>query len=748
MDLPEKERVMFSLLRLCTIFVLSAPVLVHAQGTLDRGSLENPGNGKHYSGIGVISGWHCLEGRLTVSFNGSEQIPLTYGSERLDTKDVCGGFEDTGFGSIFNWALLGAGTHTAVAYHDGVEFARSTFTAGTTAAGEEFLRGVSARTSVPDFPRDGQTTELEWNEGTQHFEIVSGPPAQAPASPAASRATLENPGNGQNYSGIGIISGWKCSAVDLTARVDGGPLFSVLYGNLREDTRSVCGDADNGFIVPSWNWGILGAGTHTIVLYDQGVEFARSTFTVGTTGEEFLTGVSKRITVEGFPYPLDQTDFAWNENTQHFEMIGGLVDDGDEPGGPSFGTATIADQRYTQNTAISSLTLPAAGGGTAPLTYSLSPALPAGLRFNQVTRELNGTPTSSLSPTPYTYTVTDATGATATLIFSLTVSASTLPVSFGGATIADQRYTQNTAITPLTLPAATGGTAPLTYSLSPALPAALLFYPSTRVLSGTPTSPQPATPYTYTVTDATGTTASLTFNLSVEGTLPTLTNSLGMEFVLIPAGTFQMGSPTTEPGRDSDETLHTVTLSQPFYLSKHEVTQAQWQAIMGSNPSQFPCDACPVESVTWNEVQAFIEELDLQEGVQVYRLPTEAEWEYAARAGTQTVYHFGNAEGRLELYGWCGYIPGVRGAYPVGQKRPNGWGLYDMHGNVWEWVQDWYGDYPSGAVTDPQGPSSGNLRVERGGGRNTVGSCRAAERERGHPNNRSTWRGFRLARTP
>lgn len=158
---------------LCLLVVLVAPVLVHAQGTLDRGTLENPGDGKHYSGIGVISGWHCLGGRLTVSFNGDEQIPLAYGSNRRDTRSVCGGYEDTGFGSIYNWALLGAGTHTAVAYRDGVEFARSTFTVGTTAAGDEYLSGVSARKSVRDFPRMGETTELAWNETTQHLEILS-----------------------------------------------------------------------------------------------------------------------------------------------------------------------------------------------------------------------------------------------------------------------------------------------------------------------------------------------------------------------------------------------------------------------------------------------------------------------------------------------------------------------------------------------------------------------------------------------
>lgn len=257
---------------LSLLAVLVAPVLVHAQESLDKGVLENPGTGQHYSGIGVISGWHCLGGRLTVSFNGDEPIPLAYGSNRRDTRHGCGGFEDTGFGSIYNWALLGAGTHTAVAYRDGVEFARSTFTVGTTVAGDEYLEGVSSRKSVRDFPRLGETTELVWNENTQHFEIRSWQPAHQSSTyrplQAAPDAALENPAAGQTYSGIGIISGWKCSAVDLTARVDGGPAIPVLYGNLRDDTRTKCGDADNGFVVPSWNWGILGAGPHTIVLYD------------------------------------------------------------------------------------------------------------------------------------------------------------------------------------------------------------------------------------------------------------------------------------------------------------------------------------------------------------------------------------------------------------------------------------------------------------------------------------------------
>jgi len=182
-------------------------------------------------------------------------------------------------------------------------------------------------------------------------------------------------------------------------------------------------------------------------------------------------------------------------------------------------------------------------------------------------------------------------------------------------------------------------------------------------------------------------------------------NSIGMEFVLIEAGTFQMGSPAGERGWDDDEgPVHEVTISQPFYLGKYEVTQGEWQAVMGSNPSRFSnCGrTCPVENVSWDDAQKFIGALNRREGMETYRLPTEAEWEYAVRAGTRTAYHFGNAAGELYLYAWYGdtgvFFP--EGTHPVGQKQPNAWGWYDMHGNVREWIVDQYRDYPSGPVTD------------------------------------------------
>jgi len=257
-----------------------------------------------------------------------------------------------------------------------------------------------------------------------------------------------------------------------------------------------------------------------------------------------------------------------------------------------------------------------------------------------------------------------------------------------------------------------------------------------------------------------------------------LRNSLGMEFVLIEPGTFEMGSRSGEAGRDDDETRHTVTLSQPFYLGKYEVTQEQWQAVMGDNPSEFSnCGRnCPVESVSWEDTQEFIRELNRREGGSMYRLPTEAEWEYAARAGRQTAIYTGgltirgrNNAPALDPIAWYGGNSGVSyaggydcsdwdekqyassrcGPHPVGGKRPDAWGLYDLLGNVWEWTADWYGEYPRGVVTDPRGPRPGAYRVYRGGSwYDHARDCRAAYRSRNAPGDRGDDLGFRLARTP
>jgi formylglycine-generating enzyme required for sulfatase activity len=193
-------------------------------------------------------------------------------------------------------------------------------------------------------------------------------------------------------------------------------------------------------------------------------------------------------------------------------------------------------------------------------------------------------------------------------------------------------------------------------------------------------------------------------------------NSIGMKFVHIPAGEFMMGSPSDEKGRDNDEgPVHSIKISKGFWMGIYEVTQAQYQAIMGSNPSTYRGDNLPVVFVSWNDATEFCKRLSDKENV-TYRLPTEAEWEYACRAGTRTRFSFGDNDSSLEEYAWY-FHNGCFSIHPVGQKKPNAFGLYDMHGNVWEWCQDWYSSdyYTNSPNVDPQGPDRGSSRVLRGG---------------------------------
>ena len=207
--------------------------------------------------------------------------------------------------------------------------------------------------------------------------------------------------------------------------------------------------------------------------------------------------------------------------------------------------------------------------------------------------------------------------------------------------------------------------------------------------------------------------------------LPESADSIGMKFKLIPAGTFTMG----DASGDDDETPHEVTLTKPFKMGVHEVTQAQYEQVMGVNPSRFKGANNPVEMVSWEEAVEFcrrLSELPAEKAAgNVYRLPTEAEWEYACRAGTTTKYSFGDDESELGNYAWSLENSGDK-THPVGGKKPNAWGLHDMHGNVSEWCQDCYGAYPIGSVTDPTGPAFNSTNsVHIGIGRRTVrgGSC-------------------------
>jgi len=242
----------------------------------------------------------------------------------------------------------------------------------------------------------------------------------------------------------------------------------------------------------------------------------------------------------------------------------------------------------------------------------------------------------------------------------------------------------------------------------------------------------------------------------------TLAPAVTMKMVFIPPGEFTMGSPADERDRNDDEgPQHKVRITRPFYLGVYEVIQAEYEAVGGNNPSRFKGAKNPVETVTWNDAVAFCEKASRLSGRKV-RLPTEAEWEYACRAETKTAYQWGDDpdDGKE----WCnGYdltskaenkFPwphfnwrdGFAKTAPTGSFKANAWGLYDMHGNVWEWCSDWHGKYETGVQVDPKGPATGDSRVLRGGSWGTVARyCRSAVRGGNAPDYRGSHHGFRVA---
>ncbi|MDR0620423.1 MAG: formylglycine-generating enzyme family protein [Deltaproteobacteria bacterium] len=235
--------------------------------------------------------------------------------------------------------------------------------------------------------------------------------------------------------------------------------------------------------------------------------------------------------------------------------------------------------------------------------------------------------------------------------------------------------------------------------------------------------------------------------------LPIVTNSVDMTFVSIPKGSFSMGAgPGFQGEGEYERPAHEVTIPKPFRLSRSEVTIEQWNRVMGNarvyGDKSRGKGSVPIDNVSWEDALAFAQRLSELGGGIKYRLPTEAEWEYAARAGTTTAYHFGDDPKLLDDYAWCGGGFASGSPYPVMGKKPNGFGLYDMHGNLSEWVSDWFApDYYSRRVgQNPKGPTSGEEKVHRGGAfASDPKSCQSAWRESDLPTIKSVNIGFRLA---
>ena len=218
----------------------------------------------------------------------------------------------------------------------------------------------------------------------------------------------------------------------------------------------------------------------------------------------------------------------------------------------------------------------------------------------------------------------------------------------------------------------------------------------------------------------------------------------GIEFIYIPYGTFYMG---LKIGMEYERPLHKVTITEGFWLSKYEITQSQWEKVMAENPSRFKGTDHPVENISWNQVQNYIKKLNNPK----YRLPTEAEWEYACRAGSTSKYFFGKDKTLLEQYCWFGESITKGSTHPVGQKKSNAWGLYDMYGNVYEYCEDIYDHtnnyYSESPEIDPGGPSKGKYRIMRGGAWGSPEKyCNSGSRNFSSPSKGSSAMGFRLLR--
>ena len=283
---------------------------------------ENPEAHSFQSGIGVISGWVCDAEEIMIEFTSEagevSRFEAGYGTERLDTLEMCGD-TDNGFGLLFNWNLLGDGTHSLVELVDGLEWSRTTVT--VTTLGAEFLRDVTGTCTAADFPTGDETVTLAWQQNSQNFVIAEG---AAPAGATNRAGTpgvgyLENPGPNSFQSGIGVLSGWACEGTEVIIELNGQPQPAA-YGTERLDTLEMCGDTDNGFGL-LFNWNLLGEGAHEVVAYVDGEELGRTTVRVTTLGEEFVRGAEGECVVEDFPMLGETVTLEWQQSSQNFVII-------------------------------------------------------------------------------------------------------------------------------------------------------------------------------------------------------------------------------------------------------------------------------------------------------------------------------------------------------------------------------------------------------------------------------------------
>ena len=283
------------------------------------GFVDNPQPHSAQSGIGVLSGWVCEAETVEVELNGVPR-QAAYGTERTDTREECGD-TNNGFGLLWNWNLLGDGPHTVRVVVDGVAFATLPVTVTTLGLNDEFPKGLTGETTLMDFPTEGESVRLEWQEAQQNFALAEGPVTRQGSTRNPNWAVLGNPAPGSYQSGIRVLSGWVCEAEAVVLEVDGVHRLVAAYGTERADTEEKCGDTNNGFGL-LWNWNLLGAGEHRVRLLVDAEEWATATFTVMTLGAEMRRGLTHTAVVKDFPSPGEVVTVEWQEAQQNFVITG------------------------------------------------------------------------------------------------------------------------------------------------------------------------------------------------------------------------------------------------------------------------------------------------------------------------------------------------------------------------------------------------------------------------------------------